>query len=330
MVQINFAAREINCKIVYYGPGRSGKTTNLEQVHLLSPKKCVGEMVSIATETDRTLFFDFLPLEIGKVAGMQVRFQLYTVPGQVYYNATRKLVLQGVDGVVFVADSQRTMMEENVESLNNLYENLRENGYDPESLPLVLQWNKQDLPDLSSDEELQKTLNPRGVPTSGAVAINGKGVFESLKKIAVLVLDKLNKEYGGKAKEEEASTTGAPVKPASTPPPPRPSAPPPPAPPSDATSKSEAPKAPAPPKPEQPKQTPLPASPRPSAPPPPPPPPKAAPKPSVPQKPKQAAQQANQPAAQSAPSSKKWLWIVIIVAAVGILALLGFILLKSL
>ncbi len=209
MVQINFAAREINCKIVYYGPGRSGKTTNLEQIHATSPKKCVGEMVSIATETDRTLFFDFLPLDIGKVAGMQVRFQLYTVPGQVYYNATRKLVLQGVDGVVFVADSQRSMFEENVESLQNLFDNLRENGYDPDTIPLVMQWNKQDLPDLTPIEELEAKLNPKGLPSNGAVAIQGKGVFESLKKIAYLVLEKLNKEYGGGKKEEEEEKKAA-------------------------------------------------------------------------------------------------------------------------
>ncbi len=209
MVQINFAAREINCKIVYYGPGRSGKTTNLEQIHATSPKKCVGEMVSIATETDRTLFFDFLPLDIGKVAGMQVRFQLYTVPGQVYYNATRKLVLQGVDGVVFVADSQRSMFEENVESLQNLFDNLRENGYDPDTIPLVMQWNKQDLPDLTPIEELEANLNPKGLPSNGAVAIQGKGVFESLKKIAYLVLEKLNKEYGGGKKEEEEEKKAA-------------------------------------------------------------------------------------------------------------------------
>ena len=216
MVQINFAAREINCKVVYYGPGRSGKTTNLEQVHANSPKKCVGEMVSIATETDRTLFFDFLPLDIGKVAGMQVRFQLYTVPGQVYYNATRKLVLQGVDGVIFVADSQRSMLEENIESLNNLRDNLVENGYDPDTVPLVLQWNKNDLPDLLPISELEEKLNEKGCPSNTGVASEGKGVFETLKKIAVLVLDKLNKEYGGGTKDkvekdESGQTVAKPV-----------------------------------------------------------------------------------------------------------------------
>ncbi|GAB4154888.1 MAG: hypothetical protein Kow00107_04810 [Planctomycetota bacterium] len=218
MVQINFAAREINCKIVYYGPGRSGKTTNLEQVHINSPKKCVGEMVSIATETDRTLFFDFLPLDIGKVAGMQVKFQLYTVPGQVYYNATRKLVLQGVDGVIFVADSQRSMLEENLESLQNLYDNLRENGFDPETVPIIMQWNKRDLPDVMSVEELEEKLNPKKYPSASAVASEGKGVFETLKKIAIQVLDKLNKEYGG-AKDKPTAPPAAPSAPKPTEPP---------------------------------------------------------------------------------------------------------------
>jgi len=220
MVQINFAAREINCKVVYYGPGRSGKTTNLEQIHATSPKPCVGEMVSIATETDRTLFFDFLPLDIGKVAGMQVRFQLYTVPGQVYYNATRKLVLQGVDGVIFVADSQRSMMEENTESLLNLYDNLKENGYDADSIPVAFQWNKRDLPDILSTDELQRVLNPKGLPASEAVAFKGIGVIDTLKSIAGLVLDRLMKEYGGAAKDRQAAPgrpgTPAPAPPATT------------------------------------------------------------------------------------------------------------------
>ena len=141
MVQINFAKREINCKLVYYGPGLSGKTTNLEVVHKKAPASKKGELTSIATEGDRTLFFDYMPLELGKVGGMNTKFQLYTVPGQVYYNATRKLVLQGADGVVFVADSQRDKLEENIESFTNLEENLREQGLDPKTIPMVLQWS---------------------------------------------------------------------------------------------------------------------------------------------------------------------------------------------
>ncbi|MBI3723721.1 GTPase, partial [bacterium] len=143
MVQINFAKREINCKLVYYGPGLSGKTTNLEVVHKKAPASKKGELTSIATEGDRTLFFDYMPLELGKVGGMNTKFQLYTVPGQVYYNATRKLVLQGADGVVFVADSQPDKMDENLESLQNLDDNLKEQGLDIRTLPLVLQWNKR-------------------------------------------------------------------------------------------------------------------------------------------------------------------------------------------
>ncbi|MHC4201427.1 MAG: GTP-binding protein, partial [Planctomycetota bacterium] len=146
MVQINFPAREVNCKIVYYGPGRSGKTTNLEVVHAKAPPDSKGELVSIATETDRTLYFDFLPLNLGQIAGMNTKFQLYTVPGQVFYNATRKLVLQGADGIVFVADSNPEMRDENIESLENLAENLEENGLNINDMPLVFQWNKRDLP----------------------------------------------------------------------------------------------------------------------------------------------------------------------------------------
>jgi mutual gliding-motility protein MglA len=195
-VQINLALREVSCKIVYYGPGRSGKTTNLEMVHAKAPKDSVGELVSISTETDRTLFFDFLPLNLGSVAGMTTKFALYTVPGQVYYNRTRKLVLQGADGVVFVADSSAKMLEENIESLDNLVENLEENGLDISTLPLVLQWNKRDVPDAMSPEELEKALNRWKCPTCEAVAVKGEGVFPALKLVAAQVIKRLNSEYG--------------------------------------------------------------------------------------------------------------------------------------
>lgn len=196
MVQINFAKREINCKLVYYGPGLSGKTTNLEVVHKKAPASKKGELTSIATEGDRTLFFDYMPLELGKVGGMNTKFQLYTVPGQVYYNATRKLVLQGADGVVFVADSQGDKLEENIESFQNLEENLREQGLDPKTIPMVLQWNKRDLPGVMTVDELDKAINKYNAPTFEAVAVTGEGVFPTLKKLAQMVLEKLNKEYG--------------------------------------------------------------------------------------------------------------------------------------
>ncbi|MCW8139432.1 MAG: GTPase domain-containing protein, partial [Planctomycetota bacterium] len=196
MVQINFAKREINCKLVYYGPGLSGKTTNLEVVHKKAPASKKGELTSIATEGDRTLFFDYMPLELGKVGGMNTKFQLYTVPGQVYYNATRTLVLQGADGVVFVADSQPDKMDENLESFQNLEENLREQGLDPKTIPMVLQWNKRDLPNVLSPEELDAKMNKYGAPTFEAVAVTGDGVFPTLKKLAQIVLEKLNREYG--------------------------------------------------------------------------------------------------------------------------------------
>ncbi|HBP17148.1 MAG TPA: GTPase, partial [Planctomycetes bacterium] len=211
MVQINFAKREINCKLVYYGPGLSGKTTNLEVVHKKAPASKKGELTSIATEGDRTLFFDYMPLELGKVGGMNTKFQLYTVPGQVYYNATRKLVLQGADGVVFVADSQPEKMEENLESFANLEENLREQGLDPKTIPMVLQWNKRDLPSALPPDELDRAVNKYGVPTFEAVAVTGEGVFPTLKKLAQMVLEKLNKEYGLDAKGKK--TAAAPAKP---------------------------------------------------------------------------------------------------------------------
>lgn len=196
MSLVNFTTREITCKIVYYGPGRSGKTTNLQYIYDRVPEDRRGRMVSLATQTDRTLFFDFLPLELGTISGFKTRFQLYTVPGQVYYNATRKLVLQGADGVVFVADSQARQLEENLESMQNLHANLLEQGVDVRSLPIVLQYNKQDLPRelILAPPELDEALNFREWPSFGAEALSGKGVFETLKAISELVLRKLSGE----------------------------------------------------------------------------------------------------------------------------------------
>lgn len=193
MVTINYAFREISCKIVYYGPGLSGKTTNLQYVHDRVPSKSRGDLISLATEADRTLFFDFLPIHVGDIAGFATKFQLYTVPGQVFYNATRKLVLRGVDGIVFVADSQASKMDENVESLTNMFENLRENGIDPADIPIVLQYNKRDLPDIVSIEELQAQLNPSGWPYAEASAVSGIGVFDTLKRITKMVLEQTKK-----------------------------------------------------------------------------------------------------------------------------------------
>lgn len=196
MVQINFSLKEVNCKVVYYGPGLSGKTTNLEVVHSKAPDTSVGELTSIATEGDRTLFFDFLPLNLGQVAGMKTKFQIYTVPGQVYYNSTRKLVLQGADGIVFVADSKRGKMEENIESLENLKENLIEFGLDINTTPIVLQYNKRDLPEVYTIEEMQQALNHWNAPYFEAVARDGTGVFPTLKKLAGVVLESLNQQHG--------------------------------------------------------------------------------------------------------------------------------------
>ena len=194
MSVVNYSTREITCKIVYYGPGRSGKTTNLQQIYAQLPEERKGKMVSLATETDRTLFFDFLPLDLGSISGFNTRFQLYTVPGQVYYAATRKLVLQGVDGVVFVADSQVRQLAENVESLQDLHENLADDGFDPRTMPLVMQYNKRDLPreEITPIEELDEKLNFRAVPYFPANAINGVGVFESLRSISSIVLARLS------------------------------------------------------------------------------------------------------------------------------------------
>jgi len=190
---INYSSREINCKIVYYGPGLCGKTTNLQYVYNKTNPTARGKMISLATETERTLFFDFLPLSLGEIRGFKTRFHLYTVPGQVFYDASRKLILKGVDGVVFVADSQIERMEANIESLENLRENLKEHGYDLDNLPYVIQYNKRDLPNAAPVEELRKLLNPTGVPEFEACATTGQGVFDTLKAVAKLVLQELKK-----------------------------------------------------------------------------------------------------------------------------------------
>jgi len=221
---INYASREINCKLVYYGPGLGGKTTNLEHVYGKVDPGQRGKMVSLATETERTLFFDFLPVDLGTIRGFKTRFHLYTVPGQVYYNASRKLILKGVDGVVFVADSQMERMEANVESMQNLYDNMAEYGYDLTRLPFVVQYNKRDLPNAASIQELQEQLNPGWEVTDPArqhvtrdsinqdeflvnqadgiwiehasytesIALKGDGVFETLRHVAKLVLKSLS------------------------------------------------------------------------------------------------------------------------------------------
>lgn len=193
---INYASREINCKIVYYGPGLCGKTTNLQYVYNQTNPDAKGRMISLATETERTLFFDFLPLSLGEIRGFKTRFHLYTVPGQVFYDASRKLILKGVDGVVFVGDSQIERMEANLESIDNLRVNLQEQGYDLEKIPYVVQYNKRDLPNVASLAEMRQLLNPRGVPDFEATATNGAGVFETLKAVAKLVLQELRKGAG--------------------------------------------------------------------------------------------------------------------------------------
>ena len=224
MSMINYASREINCKLVYYGPGLGGKTTNLEHVYGKVQPNTRGKLISLATETERTLFFDFLPVDLRTIRGFKTRFHLYTVPGQVYYNASRKLILKGVDGIVFVADSQVERMEANVESMQNLYDNMAEYGYDLTRLPFVIQYNKRDLPNASPIKELQASLNPgwplanpdrhqvtpdpawageylvwqlptgewiERAPAYEAVAITGDGVFETLKAVSKLVLKSL-------------------------------------------------------------------------------------------------------------------------------------------
>ncbi len=192
MALINYASREINCKIVYYGTGLGGKTTNLEYIFKQLAPGIRGEMISLATETERTLFFDFLPLDLGSVQGFKTKFSLYTVPGQVEYNASRKLILNGVDGIVFVADSQREKMSENIESFRNMEENLAEYGLTLEQVPYVLQYNKRDLANVSGFEELESALNMRAVPSFEAVAVEGSGVFATLKAVSKAVLNRLS------------------------------------------------------------------------------------------------------------------------------------------
>ena len=192
---INYLSREINCKIVYYGPGLCGKTTNLQYIYDKTNPNAKGKLISLATETDRTLFFDFLPLELGTVRGFKTRFHLYTVPGQVFYDASRKLILKGVDGVIFVADSQTERMDANLESIDNLVVNLKSQGYDLMTIPYVLQLNKRDLPNVVAAEEMKRLLVRKAVPepTFDAVASKGIGVFETLKGVAKLVLSELTK-----------------------------------------------------------------------------------------------------------------------------------------
>jgi signal recognition particle receptor subunit beta len=194
---INYSSREINCKIVFYGPGLCGKTTNLHYIYKKTNPDSKGKMISLATETERTLFFDFLPLALGEIRGFKTRFHLYTVPGQVFYDASRKLILKGVDGVVFVADSQVERMEANIESIENLRINLAEQGYDLDKVPFIIQYNKRDLPNVVPLEEMKKALNPRGVPDFEAVAMDGTGVFDTLKAIAKLVIMELKKGQEG-------------------------------------------------------------------------------------------------------------------------------------
>jgi signal recognition particle receptor subunit beta len=193
MTFINYASREINCKIVYYGPGLCGKTTNLQWIYDKTNPNAKGKLISLATETDRTLFFDFLPLELGTVRGFKTRFHLYTVPGQVFYDASRKLILKGVDGVIFVADSQVERMDANVESIDNLQTNLKVQGYELMNIPYVLQLNKRDLPNVIPADEMVRVLRKKGEPVFEAVASKGMGVFETLKGVAKLVLQELTK-----------------------------------------------------------------------------------------------------------------------------------------
>jgi hypothetical protein len=206
MVQINFAQKQINAKIVYYGPGMSGKTTNLEVVHKRAPETNRGDLTSISTDGDRTLFFDYMPLDLGTIAGMRTSFQMYTVPGQVYYNSTRKLVLQGVDGVIFVADSSPGAMEANLESLKNLEENLNEYGKSLATMPHVVQFNKRDLPGALSVDELNKALNAHNAPHFEAVAATGQGVFPTLKGLASLVLKHIQSESSSGPRPSMAQT----------------------------------------------------------------------------------------------------------------------------
>jgi mutual gliding-motility protein MglA len=215
MVFFNYATMQMAAKIVYYGPGLCGKTTNLQQIYQKTSNKSRGEMVSLETETDRTLFFDLLPLDVGNIAGFKTRFQLYTVPGQVFYNSTRKLVLRGVDGIVFVADSQSPMLDANIESFNNLKANLAELGLNVDEIPLVFQFNKRDLKNILSIEDMNRQLNVRGLPFFEASALQGNGVFETLKGISKATLIMLRRRALGedKMKIPEIATKPIPEKP---------------------------------------------------------------------------------------------------------------------
>ena len=194
MSLINYSSREINCKIVYYGCGLCGKTTNLLYIHEKLPSTIKGKMVSLATDTDRTLFFDFLPLELGEVNGFKTRFHLYTVPGQVHYDASRKLILKGVDGIVFVVDSQKNRIDENIESFENMKTNLKLQGYDPDDITYIIQYNKRDLPNLSEVDELEAILNKQNVPFFESIATTGIGVFDTVRAISKLVIARLAKQ----------------------------------------------------------------------------------------------------------------------------------------
>ncbi|MSR19531.1 MAG: gliding-motility protein MglA [Gemmatimonadetes bacterium] len=191
MSMINYASREINCKIVYYGTGLGGKTTNLEYIYSRVNPDTKGKMISLATESERTLFFDFLPIDLGEVRGFKTRFHLYTVPGQVYYNASRRLILKGVDGLVFVADSQASRAEANIEAMHNLYENLETYGYELDKIPFAIQYNKRDMPGILPVTELRAQINPMGVPDFEGTAVAGKGVFETLSCVSKLVIQTL-------------------------------------------------------------------------------------------------------------------------------------------
>lgn len=205
MAFVNYVNKEISAKIVYYGPGLSGKTTNIVYIHKKLNPESRGKLISLATQTDRTLFFDFLPINLGEIAGFKLRFHLYTVPGQIFYNTTRKMVLKGVDGIVFVADSQKQMLDDNIESLKNLEENLKEYGKNIKNMPMVLQYNKRDLPDVMDIEELHMHLNKYKLPFFQAVAVEGKGVLETLTAICRLVAKKI-KESSDVAKSSEEET----------------------------------------------------------------------------------------------------------------------------
>jgi signal recognition particle receptor subunit beta len=193
MTFINYASKEINCKIVYYGPGLGGKTSNLQYIYEKTSADSKGKMISLATEADRTLFFDFLPLDLGTVRGFTTRFHLYTVPGQVFYDASRKLILKGVDGVVFVADSQVERMDANIEAIRNLQDNLKEHGFDLQEIPYALQFNKRDLANVVPSDQMYRTLNFKREPTFEAVATQGLGVFDTLRAVAKLILKDLSR-----------------------------------------------------------------------------------------------------------------------------------------